>query len=82
MQFFQKTVNKPAGYETFYQALRTLDVPRSLVVNGYYSGTEPAAKPVPQKGDGYVVKKRTNGAPPGFPGPEKKIKTGVKWIKY
>ena len=82
---YPKTVHRPIGYETFYQALRALDAPRSLVANGCY--TERAerklnVKAESQKGDGYIVRKRTNGAPPGFLGPKKKNITDIKWIKY
>lgn len=77
-----KTVHRPVGYEIFYQALRDLDTPRSLVRNGFCTETESNANPVSQEGDGYVVRKRTYGAPPGFVGPKKKLTAAVKWIKY
>ena len=63
---YPKTVHRPIGYETFYQALWALDAPRSLVANGCYTERKLNVKAESQKGDGYIVRKRTNGAPPEF----------------
>ena len=78
-----KTVRTPVGSDIFYKALTDVDTPSSLVANVCYTGsTGNDTKHLSQKGSGYIVKKRTNGAPPGYSPPQSKTsKTEIKWIK-
>lgn len=77
-----KTVHRPIGHETFYQALKAVDTPRSFIANISYTNAKPDIKHASQKGDGYIVKKRTKGPPPGYTPPKKKRGTEIKWIKF
>ena len=77
-----KTAKRPIGYERFYQALTAIDTPRSFISNVYYTDIQPSIKALPQKGDGFIVKKKTKGSPPGYSPPQKTSKTEIKWLKF
>ena len=67
MPFVPKLFETPVGSDIFYKALTDVDTPSSLVANVCYTGsTGNDTKHLSQKGSGYIVKKRTNGAPPGY----------------
>jgi len=69
------------GYQQFYQGLKHIHTPVSFIVNN-------DRKPLisyedSQTGNGYVVKRRTEGAPPGFRVSKKKRKDiNIKWIQF
>jgi len=77
----KNTTNNPIGYREFYSGLRDINIPTSLILNDkrkiLLSGKDI------QEGKGYVIKRKTNGAPPGFEPLKKKSKnTMIKWIKF
>ena len=78
-----KTFRVPIGADMFYKALKIVDTPAALVANSCYTdSTKCEFKHDIQTGRGYIVQKRTKGAPPGYSPPKsKKSKKEIKWIK-
>lgn len=72
---FVKSSHSPVGQRQFYEALKEIQVPISFVVNKNRLHVTDR-----QKGKGLGVKRRTNGAPPGFHKSRKN--TNSKWIKF
>ena len=77
-----KTVHRPSGYQKFYQALKTIDTPRALIANVFYTDIHNGKQTLSQTGGGYVVERKTNGPPPGYSPPMKTSKTEIKWLKF
>lgn len=77
-----KTVHRPVRFEKFYQALKTIDTPRSFIANARYTDVHPRTQTLSQTGDRYVMKKQTNGPPPGYSPPKKVNKIETKWLKF
>jgi len=67
----------PIGYRQFYEALRDINTPTSLVLNKDRKHFLSDAHD--QEGKGLIVKRKTDGAPPGFHNPRKRT---MKWIKF
>jgi len=75
------TSARPIGYEEFHSALKDINTPTSLISNEKRETM--ASTDNHQEGMGLVVKKRTDGAPPGLQRPRKKPKTTtMKWINF
>ena len=78
-----KTAHRPFGYEQFYQALKAIDTPRSFIAHAHFTDKQPGVDPsLSQIGDGYIVKRKTNGSPQGYFPPQKTTKTEIKWLKF
>ena len=78
-----KTTCSPVGSDLFFKALRSLDMPMPLIATvRFVNHTGEETDHMLQEGSGYIVKKRTSGAPPGYHSPKsKRNKTDSKWLK-